>query len=393
MRTGDLWQHARATYNRRREKAVQMSKTGFIVTLAVVVALTTGLMGCGGGNGNGGGANPAELVGLWQVYQGETDGVTVAPAAALGWGAGTVRETIQFLAGGTCTDRIYDEAGLAGTTNGPWTVAAGVLTVTIGGDVVQLTYAVNGNLLRTTQDDAGTVTVLRWAKVVNLAGHDAALVRAWTVTSVETDGADTPLATFFDWDAGSDAQVLQFLADGTLMIHELAGDDIEDHMEGTWATGAGEIMITVGPDSMRGAYVANNTSVTFLDSDGSGTVFELVAYAPAGLQHDPAVVDTWQATSVTLDGAAVPLADFFEWNAGSDRLTVQFFADGTAISLEYAGADIVYGGIGNWSTAGATMTVTFDDVMALDTHVIVGDVFTLTGTVEGDVLVMVFTRV
>ena len=370
-----------------------MSKTGFIVTLAVVVALTTGLMGCGGGNGNGGGANPAELVGLWQIYKAATDGVTVAPGVALDWGAGTERETIQFLAGGTCTDRIYDEAGLAGTENGTWTVAAGVLTVTIGGDVVPLTYAVNGNLLRTTQDDAGTVTVLRWAKVVNLTAHDAAMVRAWTVTSIETDGVDTPLADFFEWAAGSDAQVLQFLADGTLMAHEVNGNEIVEHDEGTWVTGAGEIMITVGPDSMRGGYVPNNTSIAILDSEGSGTVFELAAFAPAGLQHDPAMVGAWQATSVTVNGTAASLADFFEWDAGSDRTTAQFWADGTEISLEYAGTDIVYADISSWSTAGATMTLVGDGGIVFDTHVIAGNTVTLTGSDGGDAVVLVFTRV
>jgi hypothetical protein len=374
-----------------------MSKTGFIMTVAVVVALTTGLMGCGGGGGNGdnggGGTHPAALVGTWQVYQAENDGETVAPW--MGWGrdAGTIRETIQFLAGGACTAHIYDDGGLAGTENGTWTVAAGVLTVTMPGYTKELTYAIDGNLATTTEDDHGTEHVVRWAKVVNLTGHDAALVRAWTVQSVETDGVDTPPATFFEWGHESDAEVLQFLADGTMMIHEIAGNEIVDHEEGTWATAGGEIIITVGPDSMRGGYVPNNTSVTFLDSDGSGVVFELAAYAPAGLQHDPAVVDTWQATSVTLDGAAVSLADFFNWDAGSDRMTAQFWADGTEISLEYAGTDIVYADISSWSTAGATMTLVGDGAIAFDNHVIAGNTVTLTGSDGGDAVVLVFTRV
>ncbi len=372
-----------------------MKKIGLITAVAVSVALTIGLMGCGSGgdNGGGGGVHPAALVGTWQVYQGENDGETVAPGMALGWDAGTIRETIQFLAGGAFVDRTYDEQGLTGTENGTWAVAAGVLTITVGGDVVQLTYAIDGNLATTTENDGGTVTVLRWAKVVALAGHDAAMTRAWTVISVEENGADHPLADFFDWENGSDAQVIQLLADGTLAINEIAGNEIINHTEGAWATGAGEIALTVDGTTVRGAFVPNNTSVTFLDSDGSGTVFELAAYAPAGLQHDPAVVGTWQATSATVNGNSVALADFFEWDAGSDRTTAQFWADGTEISLEYAGTDIVYADISSWSTAGATMTLVGDGGIVFDNHVIVGNTITLTGTDGGDTVVLVFTRV
>lgn len=371
-----------------------MSKTGFITAVAVLAALTTGLLGCGSGGGNGGGGtHPAGLVGLWQVYQGENDGETVAPGTALGWDDGIIRETVQFLAGGAFADRTYDDAGLANTANGIWSVAAGVLTVVVDGDTKQMTYAIDGNLVTTTEEDNGTTHVVRWAKVVALAGHDAALVRAWTVLSVETDGADHPLADFFEWEDGSDAEVLQLLTDGTFAMNEIAGNEIVNHGEGTWATGGGEIMLTVGPDTVRGAYVPNNTSVTFLDSDGSGTVFELAAFAPAGQQHDPALVGTWQATSATVNGDAVPLADFFEWAAGSDRMVADFYADGTQMSREYNGADVVYADISSWSTAGATMTIVGDGGIVFDNHVIVGNTITLTGTDGGDTIVLVFTRI
>ncbi len=371
-----------------------MQKTGLIVAIMILAVLATGLVGCGGGGGNGGGdTNPAALVGTWQLFAAAQDGTTIAPADAMGWAQGTVRESIRFNADGTCVNNTYDNAkAVVRASNGTWAVQGGVLTITFDAQATQLTYAIAGNIVATTETEGGVQTVLRWAKVMTLAGNDAAMVGTWRVASVEVDGVAGAVADFFEFAAGSDTAFLQLRADGTMMYFEASPDGIEDGDEGTWATGGGEIIITFGPDTMRGAYVANNTSVTFLDSDGSGVVFELVALAPAG-QRDAAVVGEWQGTSVTVNGTAVAVADFFDWADGADNNSVEFFADGSVLSLDRAGTDILWAGLGTWSTNGAAMTVTFDEVMAFSNHIVAGDTLTVSGTMGGDAVVIVFTRV
>ncbi|MCD6359787.1 MAG: lipocalin family protein [Armatimonadetes bacterium] len=377
-----------------------MRKMWLVSALAVTIVLTFGLIGCGsggdgdGGGGGGGATHPAELVGIWQIFEATIDGVIVAPAEAMDWDEGVTRETVELVADGTAVDRHYDnDKDLVDTDNGTWEVQNGVLTVTFGGDAVNVTYAIAGNILTTTQDDQGDQTVLRWAKVVNLAGHDANLVRAWRVTSVTVNGANEAVGDYFDFEEGAVEAVVLMEDDGTLWAFQLAADgEIVDAMEGTWATGDGEIVFNVDGEQ-RGAYIANNTSTTFLDPEGQTVHFELEAFAPIAL-HNPQLVGEWQAATATVDGEAVPLADFYDWDEDSVRMIIKLWADGTAINLEYDAADnVTYGVLGTWSTNGGGMTVNFEDTITFTTANVAGNTLTLTGTVDGSNVVLTFTRV
>lgn len=367
-----------------------------VTALVLTTALLMGVMGCGGGGDGGGNGGDATLVGVWQFFESREDGNVTPPADALGWDQGVTRTTVEFLNNGNLVVRDYDNTGaLVGTENGTWTVQGGVLTITIGGDEpMQFNYTINGNLLTLTSNEDGHEHVMRWAKVVNLSGHDAALVRTWVVDSVQVNGVDTPVADYFRFNPDS-AMTMQILADGTLIARELAADESEiiGSTQGTWATGGGEFAVTINDFTMRGSYAANNTSATLLDEEGQTVHIELTPFAPEG-QHAATVVGTWQAASATVNGTPVPLEDFFGWDPGTDRMTIAFFADGTIINTEYQGSNVVFAQLGTWSTTGATLTINFpgEDLKVM-TFNVVGNTVTVTFTQDGNDMVLTFTRV
>lgn len=332
------------------------------------------------------------LVATWQPYAATADGAVCAPAVAMNWGAGVVGATIQFFNDGTYEFTEALDGGSAQTATGVWGAEGGVFSILAGIEVERLAYTITGNLVETSFTKGATDYVVWWAKVVDLTGHDAQMVGTWTLDGIEVNGVGHPATDFFGSSPEVDAVTLQLLGDGTVAIHQLAGDEIVATETGTWATGGGQMTVTpAGQETVRGAYVVNNSSFTFLNDNGASVKFELSAFAPAGAR-DASVVGTWTMTSVTVNGQSAPMADFFEWDAGTDSMTIQFFADGTVISTEYAGDTINYADMGAWNTDGGTFTLTIGDPIVMDAWQITGDTATMTMTEEGDTVVLTLQR-
>ena len=115
------------------------------IMLALLIAV--GLAGCGGGGGEGGDPIDNALLGVWQPISATVDEQVVSPAQAMDWDAGIVRITMQFSANRTCTERDYDEQGLAATETGTWTAQGGSATLTMGEDEIDLDYSFDGQVL------------------------------------------------------------------------------------------------------------------------------------------------------------------------------------------------------------------------------------------------------
>lgn len=361
-----------------------------------------GIVGCGGGGGGagdggggGGGGLPIDgaLVGTWQPYAAQVDGAEVGAKAAMDWDQGVVRMTVQFANDGTVTVRYYDADGaVVETENGTWTAQSGVLTVTMPDDTVNLNYQVSGNLITTSAVEEGSQVVIRWVKVVNLTAHEAQLVRSWRVVDIEVNGVPLSVSDYFNVEQDAVTVVFQLLADGTFRAFFVVDLKIADVMEGSWATGGGAMAVTDGDGNvMRGSYIVSNTSVTLLDPAGDTIKMELTPWAPEA-NHAPALVGTWQAQSVTVNGQTVDMGDFFGWEPTAVSMSVYFYADGTFISAQFDNnGDVVAAEIGTWSTAGNTLTVTADEALPL-TYVIAGDTLTLTAEQDGDQVGLTLTR-
>ncbi|MFW5866309.1 MAG: lipocalin family protein [Armatimonadota bacterium] len=367
----------------------------FLVAVAVIVAF--GLVGCGGGDGDGDGNGvvvDANLFGVWQPYLTNADGDQIAPADAFGWDDDTVRMTIQFANDGTVTVREYDDDGVATAENGTWTAAGGNGTITIDAEVSDFTYASDGQVLALGFAEDGSEMTARCVPVIDVSGNAAELTRAWQVTQIEVNGSGEAVADFFGFPAGADRAVLQMLADGVLRVFFVdAEGEILEAVTGTWATN-GELVL-IRPENtpaLRGVWAANNTSLTFLDEDGSTTKFELAPWAPAGTR-DASAVGHWEAESVTVNGQAVNMADFFEWAPGADRMWLNLWSDGTAAVREVADPDdVLYGALGVWDTDGNELTLDVDVTMEMD-YTLSDDTLTVSFTADGEDVTIVWTRV
>lgn len=379
-----------------------MRKTLMIVAILALVVVIAGCSGSGDGdpvNGtdpiNGDPLDP-NLVGIWQLFEAVVDGAVTAPGAAMDWDEAVRRLEVEFGNDGAFAHRAYGADGTElESEEGTWTAVGGGFSIQLGDDEPFAgAYQVQGNILTVTAIEEGIETVLRWAKVVELTERDPQLARTWLIDAVAVNGVGTAVGDFFGWNPDSDAAVLIFQADGTMTYFELEGDDIRGGEQGNWATGGGSIHLQVAGGNMRGAYEVNSASVTFLDTDGSTVKFDLSNFVQEGSEWDEALLGMWQAISVTVDDVDTPLDVFFEWEPGTNRTTVQFFPDGTVLSIDYSNGDFVSGDLNTWNTDGGVLTINTDEVMVMDDWSVVDDTATLTFTADhGVVVVLVFERV
>ncbi len=362
-----------------------------IFALLAVLALM-GFVGCGGG-GDGGTLIDTSVVGTWQPYFATVNGTEVGPAQTFEWGEEMTGMTLALAASGTVTVTDLGEGGTnLGSETGTWTASGGNATITMPDDTIEMTYQVSGNILTTQFEEEGDQILVRWVKVVNLAGHDAALCRSWLVTSVTADGAAVDLVDFFDPDEPATTFVVQLLDNGQLVIWGLDGEEVVHRELGTWATGGGAIQIVIDGETIRGAYQTGNTSLSIIDPGGVSATLQLQPWAPAG-DHDSALVAEWQAQSVSVNGSPVSLADFYEWDPQSTSMRVYFFADGTFVNVERNAADVVtWAGLGTWNTDNAQLTVNMDGPMVMD-YAISGSTATMHADNEGDDVTLVFQRI
>ncbi len=364
--------------------------------IMAVMAFLMVVGGCGGSGGEPINGDPfdAALVGAWQLFEATADGNVVAPGDAMDWDAGVVRLHVEFGDDGTFTQRVYasDNTEIRSET-GTWSTDSGQVTIEVGSeDPVVGGYQVEGNLLTVTVVE-GEELVLRWSRVVDLTEQASLLARTWSIERVLVNGAEVAIGDYFGWKASSDAAVLIFGVDGTLTYFELDGIDITGGDQGQWATGGGMISMLMEGRLLRGAYLTSSASVTFLDTDGSSVHFDLQPFVQEVSERDRSLIGLWRAVSLTLDGADAPLGTFFNWEPGTDLTSIQFFADGTLLSIDYAGADFVSGELGNWNTDGGVLRLNFDESIVMDAWQVVGDTATITLTLDtAEVAVVTFQR-
>jgi len=368
---------------------------GFCVFAAIALA------GCGGGGGGGGGADDGgvvidpstSIIGTWLPIKALEDGTPVRVSTAMmSWDADWTRGEIQLLATGVCTVRGYINSTLDATISGTWSSEAGVAPITLEGVTTSVTWDNDVDNIVNPADFTrnGHDYVTEWVRVVNLTEHEAQLVSTWEASSVIVNGTSVPVSTYFNMEPQSDSLTLQLLSNGTMITRETDGHIVVTRDSGTWATGGGEITMTLKGTQVRGIWQGASGNI-LLDPAGDTLALGWASWAPAGT-HPSNLVGTWRATSVHEGATNIPLADFFEFPAGVDRWEVQFWADGTAEQTDYDGASVQSREFGNWSTSGTELTINLELVTQAD-YVVAGS--TLTATVEKDshTYVLVLTKV
>jgi hypothetical protein len=373
-----------------------------ITVVLIGIILVAGLLmsGCSGGDGDGDGGNGVifdnALIGTWQPYMATVDGTQVSPKQAMDWGQNVVLITVQFANAGALQVTEYDADGqTVDTENGAWTGNNGSGTLVIDGETTNFTYTFNGQVLQINFTEDGSQVSIRWVPVFTSTTRAADLSRAWQVTAIQENGADQSVVDFFEFPERADAVVLQLIADGTMHVFSIESADgtVVEHAQGTWAT-QGELMMIQPPEAsiLRGVWAANNTSLTFLDEDGSTTHFELSPWAPAG-EHDADLVGQWTPQQVTVNGQSVPLADFFDWDPQASYMLMDFWPDGTTVNREMSAADeVVWGALGNWNTSNSELTLNIDVTIVMD-YTINGNTLTVDFVQDGDDVTIVWNRI
>ncbi|MHB9130604.1 MAG: lipocalin family protein [Armatimonadota bacterium] len=361
-------------------------KTAVCCLIALVLSLL--IIGCGGGAVSGDATHDSALIGTWQATSASVDGSFATLATAMGWGVGVVRTTIEFQADGTLVSKDYTDDTTFTSNTGTWTTQDGTATVQFGSDPPQsMTYSVDGNVLTSTQVAGGVTTVVVWVKVTTLTGRDSSLLKTWSITEIKVDNVSEDIADFFGATDG-DGMTFQFESNGSLVARTVIPPkyDIDGRQVGTWATGGNTMEVIMGEGDSRGYYSAGK--FTYANEIGETVEMTMIAWGAAG-SHNSALVGTWTGASATVNDTPVLLSTLFEWEPGTTSMVVEFWADGTVESRNYAGASVVDSQLGTWYTSGSTLYLTLGNAMTMTYSVSSGH-FTGTMSSGGDTTVLVF---
>ncbi len=374
--------------------------TAVFVVMAVVAAF--GIVGCSGGDGDGlpgdgdgsGIAVDDALVGTWQPYLATMDGVQIAPSQAFDWDEGVVNMQIQFVDDGTLEVTHYGETEIAGTQDGTWTAEDGTGTLTVGEDVIDITYSFDGRVLVVNFTENDSEIMVRWVPKTIVDGRADGLARGWLLSEVNVNGTLEPIADFFGLQTEFFGVVLHMQPTGTLDIFVIEDDgDVLDHSRGTWATQDELLVINLEDDgvTLRGVWAADNTSITFLD-EGNTTQFELTPWAPEG-NRDTSVVGQWMPVQVERDGQSVPVANFFGYDPADSYMLMDFWPDGTVISRELTSDDeVVSGQLGLWTTDGGDLRLILDFDLTMD-YTVSNGTMTVDFVQEGSDVTITWNRI
>jgi hypothetical protein len=164
------------------------------------------------------------------------------------------------------------------------------------------------------------------AGVTPAAAHDPALVGTWMLIWGTANGAAVAPANVEKWPAGTTRGLVVFKGTGTwVYTFYNAGGGVVGTQSGTWAAGGG--LITTGENS--GTYTVSGNALTFSGTDGGVTRVRHYVKIVSLTAHDPALVKTWTATGVWVNGVAKPLS-YLTGDATFNKLARRFAADGTA---------------------------------------------------------------
>ena len=372
-----------------------MWRTCLILT---AIVLAVGMIGCGGSdNGDPINGEPIDdpideaLVGTWQPYEAAILGDAIGPREAFDWDEDIISMTVQFIGDGNVTLRYYGHGGLVRTETGTWTAEAGNATLNIDGEETNIEYSPDGRVMIIAFTENTAQFRTRWVPVIDASGQAAELARTWQVALVEVNAATVPMADFFG--VPEEASVaLGMTPDGTLHVFMLDEESrIVEYMQGAWATEDELIVLDPpGTRTLRGVWDAGNTSITFLNDDGNTAKFHLTPWAPAG-ERDEQLLGEWTPQSVTINNQQADMAQFFEWQPGTEEMFLDLWADGTAILRETAGDDVLWAALTWWATNGGQFTLALEEALEMD-YVIAGDVLTVAFIQNGDSITITWLR-
>lgn len=179
----------------------------------------------------------------------------------------------------------------------------------------------------------------------------------WQPTFVTEDATVVPLRDAMDWDGNWTRVELEFLINATCTLYAYEGTQLVETITGTWSSESQVAPITFGGETTTITYweAANLLTGTYT-KDGHNYEIKWVKVITL-TEHEAQLVGTWQAAAVKVNGVDTPIADFFEFDPGSDAMRLELQANGTAISREMAGSAVVNTETGTWATGGLEFTL------------------------------------
>jgi hypothetical protein len=379
-----------------------------LILLAITCMLALLILGCGGGGGGDGDGDgdgdtliDDQLVAVWYLVSVTENSVIKPLADVFGWQAGWTSQTLEYKDDGSVIRRSYTGSTLASTENGTWTAENQAGSMTFGGNVTNINYFTFWDegepwFYECTFSSNGHTYVADYIKDVQFIKHGDSMVRTWVMmrtgspSGVQINGVDASVAEYFNMAADSDAIAYQVIADGTIVIHEMKGNIEISRKTGTWSTGGATFQIVVDGKTIKGYQTAGGW--LFNDTDIPATVkFNLQTWAPGGDRIQD-LIGKWQASSATVDGSPVALADFFEWESGVTSLITEFWIDGTAESRNYKDSTMNAVELGDWRVESGQLYMMMEQVM-VGQYSLNGNSLTFTMDDSGSTIVLTFTKI
>jgi len=192
------------------------------------------------------------------------------------------------------------------------------------------------------------------------------MIGRWQPISAVQDGTTVvPLSTAMmsygsTWTRGE----YEFRQDGTCSLYGYMGNTLVQTVNGTWNSDNQVAPITLEGVTVDVSWSDGPANVMSANFDRNGHSYQTRWVRVVTVTgHDLQLVGTWQAAAVEVNGVATPVADFFEFEPGSDAMTIEFQADGDAISREMSGATVVSTENQTWATSEGEFTLTMDSTL------------------------------
>jgi hypothetical protein len=206
---------------------------------------------------------------------------------------------------------------------------------------------------------------------------DPAMVGTWMLVSGTSNGVVVPPKNVTGWDPGMVRELVVLLANGTCTdtCYNASGGVVKKQ-NGTWSAtgGTGSIHWPSGTSPFTYTFQGANVSTWTSTIGGAKTATWAKIVTPTA--HDAALVKTWTATGVWLNGASKPLS-YLTGNTTYAHYAMNFLADGTS-QRYFLGLDdnqqikLPKPGVENWATGGG--------VLKLGTGPIAEQIYTVTAS-------------
>lgn len=247
----------------------------------IAVAMALLLAGCSSGGDEDGGTLllDDQLFATWQAISAYEETSPMPLSSVLGWEGECTKQTVQFTNTGACTFRYYNAAGsLISNETGTYTAEEQAATLTMPDDTISFDYFVFWDagvpwMMDTTFVDDGHEYTIRWVKVTALTTRPTDMVGIWRCTGIQINGAAVPVADYFNFDPGSDEELLIMESDGDAYLREMDGTDVIEEFSGTWGSAGGTFIIDSPAKEIRGYRgPSGSNTLIFLDEATGDTI-------------------------------------------------------------------------------------------------------------------------